>query len=89
MTPRTSLANLSITFIMKIMSLLILALVFHKNILFAEEIDEAKKDEVCQCENCGEYGFYSEFCKSGRFCGQQCSTLYAAKLVFYTCILVL
>ncbi|KAK3091272.1 hypothetical protein FSP39_018509 [Pinctada imbricata] len=44
-----------------------------------EDIDENKKDEVCQCENCGEYGFYSEFIKSGRFCGHHCSTLYAAK----------
>ncbi|XP_062619974.1 lethal(3)malignant brain tumor-like protein 3 isoform X1 [Saccostrea cucullata] len=37
------------------------------------------RDEVCQCMNCGEFGFASEFCKSGRFCSQSCATTFTTK----------
>uniref|UniRef100_K1R8F5 Lethal(3)malignant brain tumor-like protein 1 n=1 Tax=Magallana gigas TaxID=29159 RepID=K1R8F5_MAGGI len=37
------------------------------------------RDEVCQCMNCGEFGFASEFCKSGRFCSQACATTFTTK----------
>lgn len=48
---------------------------------FTEKPDSAgdKKDEVCQCAHCGEYGFYSEFCKNGQFCSQTCVGAYQSK----------
>lgn len=38
-----------------------------------------KKDLVCQCAHCGEYGFYSEFCQNGQFCSQTCVGAYQSK----------
>ncbi|KAL5016605.1 hypothetical protein ScPMuIL_006194 [Solemya velum] len=42
-----------------------------------EKLDES--DEICQCENCGEHGFSSEFCKDGRFCSQTCVGAFDSK----------
>ncbi|XP_052073604.1 lethal(3)malignant brain tumor-like protein 3 isoform X1 [Mytilus californianus] len=46
-----------------------------------EKADESgdKKDLVCQCNHCGEYGFYSEFCQNGQFCSQTCVGAYQSK----------
>lgn len=38
-----------------------------------------KKDEVCQCAHCGEYGFFSEFCKNGQFCSMTCVGAFKSK----------
>nr|KAG5705841.1 hypothetical protein BaRGS_030731 [Batillaria attramentaria] len=36
-------------------------------------------DPIQKCENCGKFGYLSEFCKSGRFCSQTCVGAYAGK----------
>lgn len=38
-----------------------------------------ENDPIQKCENCGKYGYLSEFCKSGRFCSQACVGAYAGK----------
>ncbi|KAH3775648.1 uncharacterized protein LOC127844401 [Dreissena polymorpha] len=32
----------------------------------------SNKDEIVQCENCGDYGFITDFVKGGKFCNQTC-----------------
>lgn len=38
-----------------------------------------ENDPIQRCENCGKFGYLSEFCKSGRFCSQTCVGAYAGK----------
>lgn len=39
----------------------------------------SNKDEISQCDNCGEYGFSTDFYKDGRFCSQTCIRAFESK----------
>ena len=39
----------------------------------------SNKDKISQCENCGEYGFVTDFYKEGRFCSQTCIGAFDSK----------
>ncbi|KAL3869479.1 hypothetical protein ACJMK2_042156 [Sinanodonta woodiana] len=41
--------------------------------------EEKNEDQISQCENCGEYGFATDFYKNGRFCSQSCVGAFASK----------
>ena len=45
------------------------------------DIHQPNKDEISQCENCGEYGFATDYLKTGRFCSQTCVSAFDGRLV--------